>query len=949
MNSTLKPEKQVFQLKKSRKDGLVLQVHHSIPGRGGDVQRVRFTSAVFDEKGERLAAVDHRGNVFIIDLVACKVWLVPSLGICTVVAYSPFTSNTLVMGTTDCCLNFVNTETGSVTQSLKGHTLPVKQISFSSQRHFCLSVSEEEAIVWDVVAGCAAHRLATRSDVLVKQVLFIPGTDQVLVCFEDDKMNVWNIETLECIRQIVPDLWKGNHLRTIAFTRNGRVMVVGGHSPHLVVFSLDTWSLRNCVPLPGQVGGVKHIEFLPQELDAGANKILALLSTNCTLYFLDLEAESLLRTNLPRDATARRLACSPTGRYVAMLLHSGDVNIYQSSRLLGQVPAVPGRGPEVRAPRRRSLGKQRHALLKQMKGQLQTDRLRPMLKQFGEYPEAYRGLIWRMLSRLPGNQAAFVSLVSRECPLALRDVDHAFPRESRTVTKNLRRVLSCLAHWCPLFAEVEYLPRLALPFVVLFQNNPLDCFEMLVTIILNWCQLWFEYFPCAPTNVLAMVENVLGQHDTGLLQFLCERGVGCELYAWEPLRTGLSQVLSAKEWCVLWDHVLTNEPSFLLMAVVAYNIVCRAAIKTCKSAEDFQRLYHNKNAVDMRRFLAKCYQLLEGTSEDIHPRQYLRPFQALEPSAYPIFSDYAKCTVDHQVELLEHIRTENARLAEEYRAAMEWEGERERRRNRQSLREQHEKRLLCAEEALRAEVLEEEQRVAQQRRRVLELRKELRARDLESVQEDTDHAACRDMQQRQASLARAADLMKLKGCREEAVVATLEDEVRSHVDRQEATRLRQDTGVPESPVEQGRREAREGRDIPSSIAVVERLMEQINQELARQLAPPHRSQHVTDTARKVRQLEEQTRLLEAEVRCLLEKIARRRRKEDTRRDDAHQKQKETKTGEPRKAPRLGATSVRSWDVYRREKQAVKDAMVSREKLLAVPNIARRHLNSLNTS
>ena len=138
----------------------------------------------------------------------------------------------------------------------------------------------------------------------------------------------------------------------------------------------------------------------------------------------------------------------------------------------------------------------------------------------------------------------------------------------------LYRVLSALAHWAAIFGETEYLPLVAFPFVKLFQNNPLLCFEVVATVIgtystyyltktlrlyylvafkycrhdggvvgirvqrrvfkgagglsvcaVNWCQHWFEYFPNPPLNVLSMAENVLAHHDQELLQHLVDRGI----------------------------------------------------------------------------------------------------------------------------------------------------------------------------------------------------------------------------------------------------------------------------------------------------------------------------------------------------------------------------------------------------------------------------------------
>ena len=45
------------------------------------------------------------------------------------------------------------------------------------------------------------------------------------------------------------------------------------------------------------------------------------------------------------------------------------------------------------------------------------------------------------------------------------------------------RTLSALAHWAAIFGEVDYLALLSFPFVKLFQNNQLICFEMIATIL----------------------------------------------------------------------------------------------------------------------------------------------------------------------------------------------------------------------------------------------------------------------------------------------------------------------------------------------------------------------------------------------------------------------------------------------------------------------------------
>ena len=45
------------------------------------------------------------------------------------------------------------------------------------------------------------------------------------------------------------------------------------------------------------------------------------------------------------------------------------------------------------------------------------------------------------------------------------------------------RVMSALAYWSPIFGEAEFLPMVAFPFVKLFPNNHLICFEFVATVL----------------------------------------------------------------------------------------------------------------------------------------------------------------------------------------------------------------------------------------------------------------------------------------------------------------------------------------------------------------------------------------------------------------------------------------------------------------------------------
>uniref|UniRef100_A0A8W4FM25 TBC1 domain family member 31 n=1 Tax=Sus scrofa TaxID=9823 RepID=A0A8W4FM25_PIG len=232
---------------------------------------------------------------------------------------------------------------------------------------------------------------------------------------------------------------------------------------------------------------------------------------------------------------------------------------------------------------------------------LNKKRLQILLKGYGEYPTKYRMFIWRSLLQLPENHTAFSNLLDKGIHVAFLNLEKTYPIKSRKLLRVLQRTLSALAHWSTIFSDTPYLPLLAFPFVKLFQNNQLICFEVVATLIINWCQHWFEYFPNPPINVLSMIENVLAFHDKELLQHFIEHDITSQLYAWPLLETVFSEVLTREEWLKLFDNIFSNHPSFLLMTVVAYNICSRAPLLNCDLKDDFETVEDMQAEVDQQR------------------------------------------------------------------------------------------------------------------------------------------------------------------------------------------------------------------------------------------------------------------------------------------------------------------------------------------------------------
>jgi hypothetical protein len=75
------------------------------------------------------------------------------------------------------------------------------------------------------------------------------------------------------------------------------------------------------------------------------------------------------------------------------------------------------------------------------------------------------------------------------------------PIKSDKLAKSTEKVLSLLAYWSPIFEDLDYLPQMVFPFGKIFANDLFACTEVLMSIIVNWCHGWFEFYPNPPIEV----------------------------------------------------------------------------------------------------------------------------------------------------------------------------------------------------------------------------------------------------------------------------------------------------------------------------------------------------------------------------------------------------------------------------------------------------------------
>ncbi|EDO35457.1 predicted protein [Nematostella vectensis] len=724
-------------------NGLLLSICHttsnafSLQGRN-----IRFLHAAFNTLGEAFVAGDHQGNLYLFDLGKNKYSLVQKTGTpSTAIAFSLRRKNEVLVALADYSLRCYDVESCELVSWMKGHESAVHCISVHASGRYALTSSNTVIQLWDLDTFTRKRTLNGAQTVGIQQGLFLPLSNTIVTCFKDDSIFAWDSESLQCKYQlpVPPEDAKTPHYRTLAVPRDGRLLVAGGRSRFLHVWSLENKRLLHIIQLPAKVRVVKQAEFISSSFDGGSSQMI------------------------------NRFVFSPSGRYIAAVMDSGAINIYSVPALNQQLTKPP-------PPTVKEVVDLRPASQSELPEGLNRNRLLSILKGYGEYPAKYRMFIWRSLLKLPENHSAYSSLVDKGVHSAHARIHEEYPIKSRKLLRVLQRTLSALAHWSGIFGEVDYLPMMVFPFVKLFQNNQLICFEMVSCVLINWCQHWFEYFPNPPVNVLGMVENTLSHHDKTLMNHFIKHKVTTQLYAWPLLQSLLSEVLTKEEWLRVWDNAFSCHPSYLLMVVVAYIMASRKALLQCTEKQDFEYFFHNRNAVDVGMVVREAYRLQDTTPADIHPKRMLDAFVPLTKGQYPVFNKYPKFVVDYQVQEKERIRQDELEYLRQRQLARELKAQGDQRKLEEEAFYRQQDLVMSAEEQRRKMIAEEERKLTDQRVRLQAMKREVHLRELQLLDAARRRHLHHQQVQREAELRRLDDEIERKALlREQETQAAVED------------------------------------------------------------------------------------------------------------------------------------------------------------------------------
>ncbi|KAI9203502.1 uncharacterized protein BJ171DRAFT_509794 [Polychytrium aggregatum] len=673
-----------------------------------------------------LGAVDQRGHIYAFDLHQNTFMLVGRCGVSgTCISFNTIRRRELIVGLSDHSLQCYNIDTGHLIARLPAyHSWEPRSICVHPSKALALTSSRSESLLWNTEAWTRIRVLAGGDSLIVQQASFSPNGSSIVSCFSDGSILLWSLESFSLSWKISLDqldLQPSSALSQREFLLVDRTSCMAqSHDSELIVYAalpsaLYVWSASEKRLLHELViPAFKDQLFYQIEFIAGT-KLVVVLTDHGEIAFVDVLGGALLGQLHGKDSF-KSFCISRDGRYITAIMEESRFvvqvlridSIWSHFKIKLRTAEGSDRGEEEgqsisesghqnqldeseggsiedtleRAPVKKhtptvKVADQPETFYELVESKhdssiMNRAKLAKFLHHYGVYPDKYRILIWRFLLRLPENYEAYQALMQLGPHPVVKEFRRKFPLKSERLNKSMEKVLSALAHWTLIIENLEYMPALIFPFVKLFSNDIFTCFEVLVTLVINWCQKWWDYYPNPPIEILDVVEDLLAYHDPELVGHFVKWNITSQIYAWIMIQTFFSENFSKDEWLRVWDHFVTSEPAFMYHFLVAYLRSFRVSLMAITKVSDYKHFFTRRNAVNLTAVLDLAYSQSSNTPPQICPTSFLATF---EPTLKGQTRMRERIREEEEAYLRKRMRTDEvSRLVEELRRdKREWE------------------------------------------------------------------------------------------------------------------------------------------------------------------------------------------------------------------------------------------------------------------------------------
>lgn len=561
----------------------------------------KFKRISVNQRLDQLCSYSSDGNCYIIDFTEKTFWSLRKEKNVSIVEFYPC-HDKICLGHLSGSINTFDIPSGLLSGTFNGHKEEVKDISFNKVGTQCVSISRDRGFVWDPFTFKKQFLIEPVERSIIKEAKFIPWKDKFLVTTSDNLLSVWDsVSGSLSVKFHALEIF-GYYINSFSFNKNGSAMVACGNCNKLICLNTSSWSLVKVFVLPKHYTKLNYIEFISQPYDAGESCMVAFLTCHYRTVLFHLTTGILSVVDVFDRDCCISLRLNLSGKYLFCLMGGGSIQIVHNELWDGR---------DKKKKRQDSLKELSHEVQESYSWHLLVAKkdIHSVISSFHQFPNDLRPFLWRSALSLPMNVLAHRTLCTKGLHSSFANIKD-YPFLQIELRYPVLRLASNLAHWCPMFGSIKHLPLMILRFAKLFRPSPIVAFEVVATILVNYCQNWFNEFPLIPKNVTNFIECTIKKIDLDLWDHFNNSGIKLSTYVWPIMETLFAEVLIEKDWLILWDNVVTSRADFLTLAVVSFFLVNKNIFISCKSLKEFEFFIHNPVNVNIMLMIQKARHLM---------------------------------------------------------------------------------------------------------------------------------------------------------------------------------------------------------------------------------------------------------------------------------------------------------------------------------------------------